>query len=51
MEDPAQTYLNIPPYETNTKVELGYHIETHHGVRQKDYRGIVATKYPIGYPQ
>ena len=38
-------------YETNTKVELGYHIETNHGVRQKDYRGIVATKYPIGHPQ
>ena len=38
-------------YETNTKVELGYNIETNHGVRQKDYRGIVATKYPIGHPQ
>ena len=38
-------------YETNTNFELGHHIETHHGARKKDYRGIVATKYPVGHPQ
>ena len=38
-------------YESNSNVEIGYHIETQHGARQKDYRGIVATKYPIGHPQ
>ena len=38
-------------YATNTNVELKYHIETHHGARQKDYRGIVATNYPVGHAQ
>ena len=38
-------------YETNTNVELNHHNETQHDARQKDYRGIVATKYPIGHAQ
>ena len=38
-------------YETNSNIELGHHIESQHGARQKDYRGIVATKYPVGHPQ
>ena len=38
-------------YETNTSVELNHHIETSHGARKKDYRGIVATQYPVGHAQ
>ena len=38
-------------YETNTNVELKYHIDTHHGARKKDYRGIVASKYHVGHAE
>ena len=38
-------------YETNTETERKYHIETAHGARPKDYRGIKATFYPVGHPQ
>ena len=38
-------------YETNTKIELDYHIELQHGARPKDYRGIQVTGYPVGHAQ
>ena len=38
-------------YKTNTNVELNYHIETNHGARKKDYRGIVANKFPVWHAQ
>ena len=38
-------------YETNTETERKYHIETQHGARQKDYRGVKATNFPVGHAQ
>ena len=38
-------------YETNTETERKFHIETVHGARPKDYRGIKATSYPVGHPE
>ena len=38
-------------YETNTDTEFIHHAESQHGARQKDYRGIKATGYPIGHAQ
>ena len=38
-------------YETNTNVELNYHIETHHGARQKSNGVIVANNFPVGHAQ
>ena len=38
-------------YKTNTNVELNYHIQTNHGARRKEHRGIVANKFPVGHAQ
>ena len=41
-------------YETNTNTEFKWHMETQHGTRRKEFRGIPATtttKYPVGHPQ
>ena len=41
-------------YETNTETEFKWHMETNHGARKKEFRGIIATQktiYPVGHPQ
>ena len=41
-------------YETNTETEFKWHVETQHGARPKEAKGITVTsaqKYPIGHPQ
>ena len=38
-------------YETNTNIELGYHIETIHGACTRNNGGIVTNTFPVGHTQ
>ena len=38
-------------YETNTNIELGYHIKTIHGARPRNLGGFVTDTFPVGHAQ